>query len=241
MLYPNIVCFTPESSDSTNTTIDFLLGLGQYADVSYDCEGRATNIDKYSFIDYGASVSHNFDELKLGMRVGGYSLNGEGTDNTYFYPDESYYTSGNSAYYINPFIGFDHKYIEINMGLLFLSEYPYRHDRINDYLINDGTTQFSGLIRIGNQRAFHFSSQYLSNVPIFSGGGLFDMGVGFGNKKSRTLTWVGLSAGPFQNAGLGIKQNVQVSKHFDILIKGRIGQIESNLEASISAGARYNF
>ena len=70
---------------------------------------------------------------------------------------------------------------------------------------------------------------------------MFDMGVGFGSKESRNLTWVGLSGGPFQNLGLGLKQNIQLTKNFDILIKGRVGQIESNLEGSISAGARYNF
>ena len=70
---------------------------------------------------------------------------------------------------------------------------------------------------------------------------MFDMGFGFGRRDSRTLTWFGLSGGPFQNVGLGLKQTIQLSKSFDILIKGRIGQIESHLEGSISAGARYNF
>ncbi len=79
-LYPNIVCFTPESSDSSNTVIDFILGLGKYSNVTYNCEGQATNIRNYSFTDYGGSISHNIDELKFGLRGGGYSISG---------PDES--------------------------------------------------------------------------------------------------------------------------------------------------------
>jgi hypothetical protein len=70
---------------------------------------------------------------------------------------------------------------------------------------------------------------------------MIDMGFGFGSKESRNLTWVGLSAGPFQNAGIALKQTVQLSDNFDLLINGRIGQIESNFEGSIAAGVRYNF
>lgn len=241
ILYPNIVCFTPESSDSSNTVIDFMLGLGKYSNVTYDCSGHATSIRDYSYIDYGASISHNIDELKFGLRGGGFSVDGPG-EHYYMpvYPYESVGTGEQSVQYVNPFIAFDHKYVELSLGLVFLTDYPWQ-ENIRDRLINEGTIQLSWLLRIGNQRAFHFSSQYLSNVPIFSGGGMFDMGFGFGRRDSRTLTWFGFSGGPFQNIGLGLKQNIQLSKNFDILIKGRIGQIESHLEGSISAGARYNF
>lgn len=240
-IYLNIVGFTPESSDSSNTIIDFMLGMGKYSNVTYNCEGQATSIRDYSYIDYGGSISHNIDVLKFGLRGGGFSLNGP--DETYSlpeYPYEIVSTGEFSSQYVNPFIAFDHKYVELSFGLVFLTEFPWQ-ENIRDGLINDGTTQLSWLLRIGNQRAFHFSSQYLSNVPIFSGSGMFDMGFGFGRRNSRTLTWVGFSGGPFQNVGLGLKQNIQLTKNFDILIKGRIGQIESNLEGSISAGARYNF
>ena len=130
--------------------------------------------------------------------------------------------------------------MELNLGVLFSTKYPSGENR-NERILITGRVLPTGRIRIGNERAFHFSTQLLSNVPIFSGGGAYDMGVGFGSRKSRTLTWLGLSWLPYQNAGIAFKQNIDVSKNFDILIKGRIGQIESNLEGSISAGARYNF
>jgi len=241
MLYPNIVCFTPKSSDSSNTVIDFMLGLGKYSNVTYDCSGHATSIQNYSYIDYGGSISHKIDIFKFGLRGGGFSLDGPGE--YYYTPDypyEAVSTDKLSVQYANPFIALDHKYVELSFGLVFLTEYPWQ-ENIRDRLINDGTTQLSWLLRLGNNRAFHFSSHYLSNVPIFSGGGMIDAGIGFGSIQSRNLTWVGLSLGPYQNVGLAIKQNIDVSQNFDIMIKGRIGQIESNLEGSISAGARINF
>lgn len=239
LLYPNIVCFTPDSTGTSGTFVDLMLGLGKYANVTYDCEGRVTGISKYSFFDYGASVAHKIDDFKFGLRAGGYSIsNPESGQYNYYYPE--YDETGNSTLYFNPFVALDHKYFEINVGALFLTNYTW-NENINDYFISNGKTQFTGLIRIGNSRAFHYTSQYLSNVPLLSGGGMFDMGFGFGSKESRNLTWVGLSAGPFQNIGLAVKQTIEVSDQIDILLKGRIGQIESNLEGSLSAGARYNF
>jgi hypothetical protein len=238
-LYPNIVCFTPDSTGTSNTFVDLMLGLGKYANVTYDCEGRVTGVTKYSFIDYGASLSHKIDILKFGLRAGGYSINNpESEQNLYSSP--YYDDASNSSQYINPFFGIDHKYFELNVGALFLTDYVW-NENINDYFISDGKTQFTALMRIGNRQAFYFSTQYLSNVPLLSGGGMYDMGFGFGSKESRNLTWLGLSAGPFQNAGLALKQDIQITDQFDLLLKGRIGEIESNLEGSISAGARYNF
>jgi hypothetical protein len=239
LLYPNIVCFTPDSTRTSNTFVELLMGLGKYANVTYNCEGQVTGINKYSFIDYGASVSHKIDILKFGLRVGGYSINDpESEQNLYYSP--YYDDASNSSQYINPCFGIDSKYFELNVGALFLTDYVWS-ENINDYFFSDGKTQFTALMRIGNMQAFHFSTQYLSNVPLLSGGGMFDMGFGFGSKESRNITWVGLSAGPFQNAGITLKQTLQLSDYFDLLIDGRIGQIESNIEGSIAAGTRYNF
>jgi len=236
-LYPNIVFFTPDSTGTSNTFVDLMLGLGKYANVTYNCEGKVTGIETYTYYDYGGSISHKIDDFKFGLRAGGFSVdNPESDDYGYLY---EYYDASNSSFYFNPFIALDHKYVEVNIGALFLTDNIY-DENINEYFFIDGKTQFSGLLRIGNKEAFHFTSQYLSSVPLLSGS-MFDMGFGFGSKESRNLTWLGLSAGPFQNAGLALKQDIEITDQFDILLKGRIGQIESNLEGSISAGARYNF
>ena len=241
ILYPNIVCFTPKSSDSSNTVIDFMLGIGKYSNVTYNCRGNATSIQNYSYIDYGASISHRIGYFKFGLRGGGFSVSGaEEYSGNYSYPVESFPLQTSSVQYVNPFVAFKDKYAELNLGVLFSTKYPIDNSK-NERIIITGKVRPTGRLRLGNIQGFHFSTQLLSNVPIFSGGGAFDMGVGFGSNKSRTLTWVGLSWLPYQNAGLAFKQTIDVSENFDILIKDRIGQIESNLEGSIAAGARYNF
>lgn len=72
-LYLNIVGFTPESSDSTgtsNTFVDFMFGLGKYADVSFNCKGQVTSVTKHSYVDYGAGFTHKIDDINLGIRGG---------------------------------------------------------------------------------------------------------------------------------------------------------------------------
>ena len=244
-LYPNIVCFTPDSTGTSNTFVDLMLGLGKYANVTYNCEGQATSVTNYTYFDYGMGITHNIDVLNLGFRSGGLTINDAHTENTnYSYPyyQYDYAIPGYSTFYVNPFIGLNTKYFELNGGVVWFSNKPdYYSGGLDEYLINNNNNiQLSSDIRIGNKQAFHFTSQYLSSVPLLSGS-MFDMGFGFGSKESRNLTWVGLSAGPFQNAGIALRQSIEITDQFDILLKGRIGQIESNLEGSISVGARYNF
>ena len=244
LLYPNIVCYTPDSNDTSNTVIDFLLGIGKYANVTYNCEGQATSISKYSFFDYGGSVSHNIDKFKFGVRGGGYSIKDNGKTDTYdnFLPYYGATTIGDySTQYINPFIGFDHKYFELNIGLLLLSERNYEGGGgVSKYFISEGKVQPSWFLRIGNEENIFFSTEYLSNLPLLSGGGMLDAGLGFGSTESRKLTWLGASIGPFQHLGLVLKQNIQITDDIDILLKGRVGIIESAFEGGISGGVRLN-
>jgi hypothetical protein len=241
LLYPNFVCFTPDSTGTSNTFVDFMLGLGKYADVTYNCQGQATSVTKYSYVDYGVGVTQKIDIFNIGMRGGGLSIDDAEYERIRDYPyyQDDYTITGYSTIYINPYVGLNTKYFGLNAGVLWFSNSPTYGNKLNDYLINEGDVQITSDIRIGNKEAFHYTSQYLSSIPLLSGS-IYDMGFGFGSKESRTLTWVGLSVGPFQNAGLSVKQNIQLTKNFDLLLKGRIGQIESNLEGSISAGVRYN-
>jgi len=203
LLYPNLVGFTPDSTGTSDTFVDFMLGLGKYADVSYNCSGEATSVTKYSYIDYGAGVTHKIDVFNLGMRGGGLSISDAVTESTRgsYYPGHE--VPSYSTFYINPFVGFDTKYLELNGGVLWFSNIPTYPNKLRDFLPEEGNLQITGDIRIGNKEAFHYTAQYLSSMPLLSGS-ILDMGFGFGNKESRTLTWVGLSAGPFQNIGLSI-------------------------------------
>ena len=205
-LYPNIACFTPDSTGTSNTFVDFMFGLGKYADVSFNCKGQVTNVTKHSYVDYGAGLTHKIDVINLGIRGGELIIKDavhKATNISIFQND--YEVPGYSTFYINPFVGLNTKYLELNGGVLWFSNTSiYDFDNLARYLLDPGSLQITGDIRIGDREAFHFTSQYLSSIPLLTGS-IFDMGFGFGNKESRTITWVGLSFGPFQNLGLSLK------------------------------------
>jgi hypothetical protein len=242
-VYPYMVGFAPDSTGSSGTVIDLLIGTGTHSHVTYDCAGNVTSRTKYSSVDYGVAVSHNIKEFKFGGRAGGYSVSFGGTEGSSYY-NYSTEKKGIVAYF-NPFIGAENKYFDINFGASFFSrDYSYGnlygHDNgnIGDFLIGNGDIHPTWSIRIGNREKFHFSTQYLSNVPILSGGGIADLGFGFGSTDSRNLTWVGTSFGPYEGFGLGLKQNVQLSRDIDLLLRGRAGSNEGTFEGAVSAGLR---
>lgn len=240
LLYPNIVCFRSDPQTTSNTFVDILLGLGKYANVLYSCKNNCPiEITKYSYFDYGIEFRHQIKNLNLGIRGGGFTIN-DGETELLKKSDapKNLDAPGYSSLYFNPYFGLNTKPFELNVGILILSNNSYSGG--SKLFGNGNNHHFTGDIRIGNKRAFHFTAQYLSSTPILSGS-MLDMGFGIGSKETRNKTWFGLSLGPFQNIGLSLKQNIQVTDKFDILLKGRIGQIESNLEGSFSGGVRFNF
>lgn len=243
LLYPNIVCFKSDPQSASSTFVDIMMGLGKYANVLYSCaSNRPIEITNYSYFDYGIEIRHQLDEFNIGCRGGGFAISDSETEKLNKYSAPNYHNApGYSSLYINPYIGLNTKPFELNVGLLFLSNTTQTGGSIlGEFLNNGNSPHLTGDIRIGNKRAFHFTAQYLSNAPILSGS-LLDIGFGIGSKESRNKTWFGVSLGPFQNIGFSLKQNIQLTEKFDLLFKGRIGQIESNLEGSISGGIRYNF
>ncbi len=245
VVYPYLVGFSPDP-DSSATIVDLLLGYGSHSYVTYDCAGNVTSKTKYSDVDYGVSVTHKIDAFKFGARAGGYIINAP--DQGFSYNSSYFYTSTvsnkTSVFYLNPFIGTDSKYFEMSFGTSLFSDYAYKDSkemagRISEFLIGDSNIHPTWTLRIGNNEKFHFTTQYLSSVPLFSGGGIFDTGFGFGSTESRNLTWLGISSGPYQNIGFSFKQNIQLNDKTDILIRGRFGGIEKTFEGGISAGIRF--
>jgi len=243
-IYPYVVGYFPDSTSTSKTVIDLLIGTSRHSYVTYDCSGNMTSKTDYSTFDYGASISHNYKGFKFGAKGGGYSIKNSGYENSYnnYYINEEFQSNKEDkgqVQYINPFIGGESKYFELNLGLMLFFQEPYLGSVCGE-LITSGNLRPSWLLRIGNREKFHFSTQYLSNVPIFSGGGIADAGFGFGGQENRNLTWVGVSFGPFQNPGLSIKLNLQIAENYDVLLRGRAGMIEGEFEGGVSAGLRLN-
>lgn len=250
IVYPYLVGFSPDSTSSSNTIVDLLIGFGNHSHVSYDCAGNAIQAVNYSSIDYGISATHNIDIFEFGGRAGGYSANVSGyiDYSGVGYYDYQFPEDDTPVYYLNPFIGIETEYFGLNVGASLFSQeanssYIYSSvgtmsGNLAKYLLWEGKIHPTWLVRMGSKDGFYFSTQYLSSVPIFSGGGIADAGLGFGSTESRNLTWIGTSFGPYQNLGLSVRQDIQLSDKFDLLLRGRAGIIEDNFEGGLSAGIR---
>lgn len=248
-IYPYLVGYSPIDSSYSKTTVDFLIGTGQHSYASYDCNGNLIELRKHTTVDYGASVKYEYKNLQVGLRGGGYSLKLKEVESNY---DENYYYyyrtpinydslyPNKRVYYVNPFVGFGNQFIEFNVGLIIFKNLSF-YGNVTDYLIGNNDINPTWYVRIGNFEKFHFTGQYLSNTPLFSGGGMIDAGFAFPMQGTRNLTWLGVSYGPYQNLGLLLKQNIQLNKYVDLLIRGRGGLLESSFEGGISAGLRLMF
>ncbi len=254
IIYPYLVGFSTDSTSTSTsgTIIEVLLGAGRHSNVAYDCNDNPISAINYSTAEYGISVSHHTDDLHFGVKTGGYLIN---TMEIKYYSghndigmNDEALAHKNSVFYVHPFFGMETNSFALFAGVSIFSQEanslyngPTMKGHIAGFLIGEGSVHPAWYLRIGHKERSYFSTQYLNNVPLFSGGGMGDLGFGFGSTESRNLTWVGLSIGPYQGMGISLKQDIQASENIDILLRGRAGVIEDNFEGGFSAGLRMLF
>jgi len=254
-IYPYLVGFSSDSTSTAGTVVELLLGAGRHSNVAYDCNDNPIHAINYSTEEYGISVSHHNDDFNFGVKTGGYLIdileekNYSGYYTNYYNGyDNQVQSHRKGVFYVTPFLGGETNSFAFLAGISVFTEEAFNVNNglvmkspIGNFLIGDGSIHPAWYLRIGNRQKFYFSTQYLNNVPLFSGGGIGDIGFGFGSEVSRNLTWIGASIGPYQNMGISLKQDIQASEKFDILLRGRAGVIEDNFEGGFSAGLRILF
>ncbi len=227
LLLPYIVGFTPNPSDSSATTIQIAVGKGSYARVLRDCSGNV-HVEDIPFVDAGVAVDHYFSAFRVGAKAG--ILNDAPR---VFTSSEITVTYINAiGTYINPNIGLNTKYFGLDFGGLFSSSrsrYSY------------GSTIYpTGLLRIGNLDSWYFSSSLANNLPLMTGGGFFDMGLGFHFEKPNSNLWLGVATGPYEGAVFSLKGDFPMSNKSILNLHGQVGFHET-LEYGLSVGTKIIF
>ena len=72
----------------------------------------------------------------------------------------------------------------------------------------------TGVLRIGNFDRFYFSASYGQNLPLFSGGGFYDLGIGFGLGEPGKNLWLGVGSFPYEGTMLSAKGSFPFSEKF---------------------------
>ncbi len=236
IIYPYIVGFTPEASDSSSTILKIIVGRGSYADVSRDCEGNPITVVDIPFHEAAIELDHHSGNVRTGVKGGVTNLR-DGK----IKKDDSYWDApvfrGSTIYYVSPDIGVHWKYIGINAGLIYFNDYfTPREDLEFDHKI---MPRFS--LRIGNPYTTYVTAGFMNNVPLISGGGLFDIGVGFYRPYPMREVWVGLGFFPYDSSMLIMKSDIFISQNVMLLPRGMIGLGSDSFEYGLSIGAAIRF
>ncbi len=231
-LLPLVVGMPLSEEDSTEMNIKFAAGRGSYAFITRGCEG-VTSEQNIPYKDIGVSVDY---KLKPPVQVG---LKAGTIWEEYKYEKYSYgikieeMTKSYANSYFNPNISFEGKRFGIGIGPFFSKKYlPHRGDRL--WIKRSASWH----LRIGSPK-FYFSTHMFESIPLYSGGGYFNLGFG-GSSGSKTDLWFGLSTtGPYDGAGFLVKTNFKLNRNWYLDLAGRLGISEGNAEHAISVGLNY--
>ncbi|OGU54286.1 MAG: hypothetical protein A2315_03110 [Ignavibacteria bacterium RIFOXYB2_FULL_35_12] len=193
-LYPYIIGFTtdPDSTSTSETLVGVIFGLGSHNVVTRDCSRIIISSTGIPFKEAALAVEHREEWGRFYFKGGLTAMNEKTRELSVPKQNDTY---GEWIYerfttvYLNPSIGAEWKYFGIEAGVLF-----FTNSGIVSSSLDLNQTYPTDKLRIGNNRRAHFSFSFFNNVPLLSGGNIFDIGIGFGSEENRRLLlWLGLA------------------------------------------------
>jgi hypothetical protein len=174
------------------------------------------------FTDGSAAVEHKFaNPLGVGVR-GGLVRVGE---------------SGNNATssYVNPFAGADWTNVGFGGGYVYSDRgLPNSGGPTSDWFHSFG----SGHLRLGPGDRTHLMISVLESEPLISGGGYFDLGLGF-HPGPGVRGFIGLSAAPYDGPGAALRGEVRLAPQLFLNLNARLGASEGLGENAGGVGLTY--
>ena len=150
--------------------------------------------------------------------------------------------------YVNPYIAFESDGAGIGFGLV-ISGQPLRTDEVRGYPLDDGqTVQPSFHLRFGRLQQIYINYTLWENVPIYSGGGMHNVGLGLQLGK-HVGVWGGVSAGgPYQSKAALFRATLGSSSQVAVNLTARVAteyhvnaDFKTIEESSVSMSFRFRF
>lgn len=232
-LLPLVIGAPVAEKDSSETNIKLSGGAGSYAYIHRGCEGEVTSKENAPFKDAGFSIDHKFKgPVKIGLRSGYIFEKQLWYDHCFPAPTSKH----RKNIYVNPHFAFEGESFGIGFGPFFAQKSLWGSEQ-QEW----GKNLPSAHIRIGN-RKLYFSANLLENVPLYSGGGYVNFGLGF--RRNVSFWWIGLGgglplSGPYDAWGLVAKSNLRLNSNWHLDLAGRLGVSEGVSESAISIGLNY--
>jgi hypothetical protein len=201
LLVPYIVGFTPSPEDSSWTTISIGAGTGSYAHVGRDCSGNVVSVEDMPYNDAAVGIERVTPGPLYGVKAGFFHVNAETHSGYLRHPAQS-------SRYVNPYIGKEWHGAALRFGVaVFDNDASGNGERTP--LKWDESAIPTVELRIGGRPGFYFTTSFGSNMPLGTGGGVFDLGIGtmFGGGGS---CWFGMAALPYEEGALALKADIPV-------------------------------
>jgi len=220
-----------EPGSESSTTFRVAAGGGQYMSFTRDCDGGVVTRNREDFRDVGAEIQHSFNgTVELGAR-GGYT-----EDSRVFAPDPPPATfdprdwEEKGVYYVNPYFASESDRFGIGAGLIVATgslNTNYQEDEFrigNQFEGQNGIHYYpSAHLRFGRNRSTYVSVHFLEGLPLYSGGGALDLGIG-ARLAPRVDMWFGSTfGGVYDSGGVLLKLRIEVGDRFELQPNARMG------------------
>jgi hypothetical protein len=224
-----------DGDTNSELTLEGHAGTGQVVSVIRDCSGNAVSSEKSTYSDFAGALQYSIrtgegNFIVMGIRGG--RLHSDYMPASRYFSQLIPHGYEYEYSYWNPYVALESPYVGLGIG--YLSEAP-----AYEFGENESSTPLSAHLRFGNYSALHFLGTLNENLPLTSGGGYINLGVGYpaGN---RAQMFTGFSATPYDQLGLIQKISWQLSDRFDLDLNGRVGNAGGKFEGGISLGLRYH-
>lgn len=222
-----------DGNTNTELTLEGHVGTGQVYSIVRDCSGNEIASEKNRYTDFAGAAQISFQSgegnfIVLGLRGGRLSSDYTPASGGYWTPPDRKY----EYTYWNPHIAMESPYV--GMGVGYLSGAPSL-----EFGSYEEATPISAHLRIGNYAKGHFLATYNENLPLASGGGYMNLGIGYPAGRNTNL-FTGFALAPYDGFGVVQKVSWQISNSFDFDLNGRFGVSEGNFEGGFSLGLRYH-
>lgn len=233
--------YQPDNPDSSAMSIGVYGGMGQAVAVLRDCSGRISETAPYEFREGAVAVA--FSQVSgdarvlTGIKGGWLRADDVLTDSK---DDEEKYRDRRSSY-VNPNVSVEGVYTGAGFGLLFGDVPLFAEDVTLDpnakQRVDVGMT---GHLRAGSLSEVYFLLSLNETLPLYSGGGLFNAGVGY-PVGSDVRLFTGFALGVQEKPGFVQQATISIPRQpVQLHLAGRIGAPNDRDENSGSVGITWS-
>ena len=231
------------SSDSTNAGGETRLGvtgsIGRYALIDRGCEGQVLDTHPRDYGEAGLEAVHLFDSgLGVGVKAG--AVREKVTERTtvtdysqYPYRDTTLVTTYDwDNAWVNPSLAYEGGNGGIGIGVV-VARRAFVSPAADERRIMP-----SFHARVGPLDRSHLRVAYMESVPLYSGGGYFDFGVG-SHLSRRWDLYAGVSTGPFDGPGFALRTEYRALPNLAVNVRTRLGHSGGEAQNGIALGLTY--